>query len=565
MWKSLLVLGVVFAAMCGIQCGGEKAGDKASSGAEVRRPSAAAIQAWQDRKFGMFIHWGLYSIPAGVWKGKRITKGYSEQIQSHGRIPKQEYAALAARFNPEKWDPAAIVRLAREAGMKFIVITAKHHDGFNMFHTRQTDYNVVDATPYGKDVIRGLADACAKAGMGFGVYYSTIDWHYPDASGPEPRNNNPIPPKHAAFNVRQLRELVTGYGPLTELWFDMGDPTLEQSTRFAETVHRVQPDCMVSGRVFNHQGDFTVMGDNQIPDHIIDEPWQTPASIYHDTWGYRSWAARDDLDGKIAEHTLNLIRVVSRGGNYLLNIGPRGDGSVVEFETAVLHGVGAWLRVNGEAIYGSRPQPFRNLDFGYATTKPGRLYLLVTQWPANGYLELPGLKNEIRKAWLLADPKQRPLPVDGARVKAPAQRPTPPATVIVVEFAGELRVIPETVKANGEGVVTLDKGQAKRFWNYNGGNYWEKKSLYKLVWDLALDKGGQYEVVAVTGAGAGEVEFTIAGQKLRGSLEPGGNVAGLVTLPASEHLTLTVTPPTPFAKGDRLGADFERIILRPVK
>ena len=266
------------------------------------RPSQQTIREWQGRKFGMFIHWGLYSIPGGVWDGKKITNGYSEQIMSHAPVPKEDYEKLAAQFNPVKWDPEAVVKLAKAAGMKFIVITSKHHDGFAMFQTKTTNYNVVDATPYGKDVVKQLSDACARNGIKFGVYYSTIDWHHPDATPWTDDNNNDIPAKHADLNVAQLRELTTHYGPLTELWFDMGKPTPEQSRRFTDTVHSNQPQCMVSGRVFNHQGDFTVMGDNAVPEFIIDEPWQTPASIYDETWGYRSWQDRSDLNGKINEH-----------------------------------------------------------------------------------------------------------------------------------------------------------------------------------------------------------------------------------------------------------------------
>jgi alpha-L-fucosidase len=300
----------------------------------------------------MFIHWGLYSLLGGVWRGKRI-EGYNEQIQAHARIPREDYEALAKDFNPVKWDPLAVAGLAKEAGMTFIVLTAKHHDGFSLFHTGQSPFNVVDTTPYGQDIVKGLSEACASVGLGFGVYFSTIDWHYPGATGIDywpdgrgVRNDNEIPEAHAVFNERQLAELMTGYGPISEVWFDMGRPTPEQSKAFADTVHRYQPETMVSGRVFNYQGDFTVMGDNEIPPYSIEEPWQTPASIFPETWGYRSWQERGDPADKIREHVANLTKVVTHGGNYLLNIGPRGDGSIVEFEAEVLRGIGQWLSQN---------------------------------------------------------------------------------------------------------------------------------------------------------------------------------------------------------------------------
>ena len=170
----------------------------------------------------MFIHFGLYSTLGGVWKGQPYSGNYSEQIQSDAHIPQAEYAALAAGFQPSKWDPDAVVELARQAGMRFIVLTSKHHDGFSLFHTGMSRYNVVDASPYQRDIVKSLADACARANMPFGVYYSTIDWNYGDI--PDPRNDNPISDAHADFNVAQIRELLTGYGPISEIWFDMGHP-----------------------------------------------------------------------------------------------------------------------------------------------------------------------------------------------------------------------------------------------------------------------------------------------------------------------------------------------------
>jgi alpha-L-fucosidase len=545
-----------------------------------KRPSHAAISQWQARKFGLFIHFGLYSELGGVWKGERID-GYNEQIRLHAHISKDDYAAVAARFNPAKWDPEAIVKLAQDAGMKFIVITSKHHDGFNMFQTRESKFNIVDATPYKKDIVKGLADACARHGMKFGVYFSTIDWHDPRANGiskpPAEENDNEIPKAHEDYNVAQLKELTTRYGPLSEIWFDMGRPTPEQSRRFAATVHAAQPDCMVSGRVFNSQGDFTVMGDNELPTSVIDEPWQTPGSIYDATWGYRSWQERKDLEGKTNEHLLKLVKVVSRGGNYILNIGPRGDGTVVEFEADVLRGVGAWVKANAEAIYGTGAQPFRELDFGYATTKPGKLYLMVTKWPDDGQLKLPGLKNKLTRAYLLSDQSKSTLAVDNSSgtkvVRTGGKASTSPVTVVVAEYAGPLRVIPPSVQAGASGVVVLDAKDATKEFNYNNRGYYEGPTVYKLRWDFAPTRAGKYDV-AVTyrkNASTAPIELDTAGQRLVASLrdgkgdEPVTVKAGSLTLAAAESLRLSLTPKRPFQKGAKLDVTIDRVVLTPVK
>lgn len=537
------------------------------------RPTPAAIEAWHARKFGMFIHFGLYSMLGGVWQGKEIANGYSEQILSHAPVPAAEYSALAKQFNPEKFDPDAIAKLAQDAGMKFIVITAKHHDGFNLFHTRLTDYNVVDLSPYHKDIVRQLAEACARHGLKFGVYYSSIDWHYPGATPYTSDNNNPIPKTHEDFNVGQLRELASGYGPLSEIWFDMGRPTPAQSKRFTGTVHALQPDCLVSGRVFNHEGDFTVMGDNQIPQFVLDEPWQTPASIYPDTWGYRSWAQRTDLPGKIDEHILQLAQVVSRGGNYLLNIGPRGDGSVVEFEAAVLRGVGTWLKQNGEAIYGAGPQPFRSLSFGYATVKPGKLYLLVREWPAGGVLELPGLRNRLKRAYLLADPARRALRIENGATRKAVLQPSggkpAPLVVVVAEYEGKLNVIPPVAAPDPNGSLVLLERDADHFLNYNGYGYYEPPTVYKEQWALAVPRSGRYQVDVFyeNPAGAKKIDLVIGGQRFAVTLPPaaqGKAAAAVATLAASPYAALKITPPEPFYKGDKLGVKIDRVELRRV-
>jgi alpha-L-fucosidase len=543
------------------------------------RPSAATVQAWKDRKFGMFIHFGLFSVAGGMWHGKRIDHGYSEQIVANGNIPMADYAALASTFDPLKFDADAIVELARQAGMKFIVLTAKHHDGFNLFRTAQTRYNVVDATPYKRDVVKELAGACARAGMPFGVYYSTIDWHHPGGNTYIESNSNPITPAQADFNVAQIRELMSHYGRIAEIWFDMGKPTPAQSARFAQTVHALQPQTMVSGRVWNYQGDFTVMDDNREPDVAVEEPWQSPASMFPETWGYRSWQRRDDVQGKIRENIARLVRVVSAGGNYILNIGPRGDGSVVPYEADVLRGVGQWLKTNGVAIYGSQAQPFARLDFGYATVGDHALYLFIDKPPADGLLHLPGVvDSHLQAGRMLGDTSGRELPVrvdaagamvDMRALHVDAQR-GPFMPVIAVPIDGALHVRPDAVTAGADGVVQLAAERAEHFLNYNGYGYEDPSTLYKLRWHAALGAGRYRLRLHYIGADRpARLDLLVDGARQTLVLPAGkGNALERdVEIERDLHkqpyaMQVELTPVEPFHKGDRLPVVVQGVEIR---
>ena len=526
---------------------------------DAARPSERTVRQWQNHRYGMFIHFGLYSGLGGVWKGKRYSGNYSEQIQSDAHIPRTEYEGLAAEFNPDRWNPEEIVRLAQDAGMQFIVITAKHHDGFSLFGTRASSFNVVSASPYRKDIVKGLADACARHGVAFGVYYSTIDWHFGDV--PDYKNDNPISPAHEKFNLEQLRELVTGYGPLSEIWFDMGHPTKLQSQHFADQVHQFQPECMVSGRVWNSEGDFLEMGDDEIPDYILDEPWESPASIFKDTWGYRSWEVRTGSEQKIQEHIRRLVAVVSRGGNYILNIGPKGDGSVVDYEAAVLRGTGEWLKRNGEAVYATQPQPFRKLDFGYATVSGTRLYLFVDRVPADHRLRLPGLKTSIRSAYLLGDSSRTPLAVlppdqNGQSVAAPQCDCYMP--VVALEMSGEVVVEPPAAVMSPEGTITLSAESADRFYRTNGEGYHDPPALRKLGWNFTVVRGGTYQLSMTyrPGSFSRRVDVVVGREVLRLSVQGDGKqpvLPGTISLRAASPVSLTVEPGTPAERGAPLG------------
>jgi alpha-L-fucosidase len=306
------------------------------------------ISDWQDLKFGMFIHFGLFSVSAGCWNGKNISKGYAEMIMVHGDVPQADYEGLVDQFTIEHFDADEIASLAKAAGMKYIVLVSKHHDGFCLFDTKTTDYSSMHSACH-RDVVAEMSKACARAGLRFGIYYSWIDWHYPYALPFSLHNSDRIPKLHMQYTLAQLSELLSNYGPLCELWLDMGAPTAQQSEAVACLARSLQPHMMINGRIWNDFGDFMSMADNALPFCHLDSPWEMPATFFPDAWCYRRFPKRENPAAKIEEKAEELFRVVGSGGNYLLNIGPRGDGSVTEFEREVLLGIGQKVKQKGLA------------------------------------------------------------------------------------------------------------------------------------------------------------------------------------------------------------------------
>jgi alpha-L-fucosidase len=372
----------------------------------------ASIAWWREARFGMFIHWGIYAQPAGVWNGKDI-HGIGEWIMYNGKIPVSEYEKLATTFNPVKFDADAWVSLAKRAGMKYLVLTAKHHDGFAMFHSPSNPYNIVDGTPFKRDVAKELADACARHGVTMCFYYSQAqDWHAPggaghwDEVGEKGWHSATMPAENFARYLEtkvkpQLRELLTQYGPIGLIWFDTPVViTREQSMDLRRFVHSLQPDCLVSGRVGHDAGDYGSLGDNMIPCGPVKGDWESPATL-NDTWGYKSkdhnWKSSDTLLGLLAE-------LAGKGANYLLNIGPTGEGEIPPATVERLEAIGKWMNVNGEAIHGSSASPYPyDFPWGSVTQKDRRLYAIISAWsPA---FTLRGLKSPVKKAWLLASPE----------------------------------------------------------------------------------------------------------------------------------------------------------------
>jgi alpha-L-fucosidase len=438
-------------------------------------PAAKAkrLEWFRHDKFGLFIHWGLYSIPAGYWKGQR-SPGIGEWVQHRLKIPNAEYAQLAEWFNPIRFDADAWAQLAQDAGMKYVVITSKHHDGFALFKSAASPFNVVDATPFKRDIIKELAEACAKRGLRFGVYYSQAqDWHERGGAG----NNWDFPgddvkDKDGSFDQYlrdkvepQLKELLTHYGPMCLIWFDtpqlMRDPSQHhRGKRLTDIVRTLQPACLIDGRL-GTVGDYQSTGDNVIPAQANDDAWEVPATLNH-TWGYRT----DDHNWKSpGELVFKLVDIVSKGGNYLLNVGPTAEGVIPQPSQDNLREVGKWLKLNGEAIYGASRSPFGEEYGEYATglkdragkphflafndwrctAKPGKLYFTLFKVERDGQLgvfTLPDFKNDIKTVYKLDDPERTPLPVktaaDGRRFINPERWVNDSlGTVYVVEIAGD--------------------------------------------------------------------------------------------------------------------------------
>lgn len=417
------------------------------------------MQWWRDARFGMFIHWGVYAVPAGEWKGQR-SKEIGEWIMSWANIPRAEYETLPPRFNPVKFDAARIVGIAKDAGMKYIVITSKHHDGFAMYDSAVSDYDIVDRTPYKKDPMKALAEEARRQGVRFAFYYSIMDWHHPSqyvnapnkletAGHSKTEMREGQKPAYVAYMKAQLKELITQYDPAV-LWFDgewVDWWTEADGKDLYQYVRDLKPSILINNRVGKgrkgmeglNKSDQVYAGDFGTPEQQIPASglpgvdWESCMTM-NTTWGYKSY---DDQWKSVETLVRNVIDTASKGGNYLLNVGPTAEGEIPPPSVERLAAIGRWMKVNGESIYGTTASPFtQQLPWGRATVKGARVYLHVFNWPADGVLQLPGFTQTLTRAYLLADPN-RAVSIKGdpagttLTIAGPA--PDPIASVIVVE------------------------------------------------------------------------------------------------------------------------------------
>jgi alpha-L-fucosidase len=418
--------------------------------------SAAARDArmawWRDARFGMFIHWGAYSVPAGIYQGER-TPGIGEWIMNRSKVPIPAYEEFVRAFNPVKYDADAWVSIAKDAGMKYIIITSKHHDGFAIFDSKVSSYDMVDAAPYHKDALKALADAAHRQGMKFGVYYSIMDWHHPDAQGPSGPDYNSSTFSNPNFSryveqymKPQLKELLTQYPNIDVLWFDgewVKDWSDDQGRAMYDYLRAIRPGLIINNRVghgrngmggLNKDGRVGV-GDFGTPEQRVPAEglpgidWETCMTM-NDTWGFKSF---DDnwKDGRTLLRTL--IDVASKGGNFLLNVGPTSAGEIPPESIARLREMGRWMRANGESIYGSTVSPYGEPAWGRYTAKAGVVYAHVFTWPKDGALVLTARP---QRAYLLAD--RKPLAIEqtdaGIVVRLPSVAPSSIASVVVLEM-----------------------------------------------------------------------------------------------------------------------------------
>jgi alpha-L-fucosidase len=422
----------------------------------------ARMAWWREARFGMFVHWGLYSVAGGEWDGQKLKQHNVEWIQKHKNIPADVYAAtLVPQFNPKEGFAEEWAKTAKLAGCSYLVFTSKHHEGFAMHDSAVTTFDAKDVT--GRDLFKEVVNATKAQGLKFGAYHSVIDWHHPDAYAGfglptvkgvtnKGRDNS----KYVDYLHKQVEEIVSNYGDIDLIWWDYSKPDCQgenwRAKDLVAMVRKHQPNILTNNRLYAtkaspikgspslleewtpDKGDF-MTPEQHIPDTGLDGvDWETCMTM-NGTWGYST----SDNKWKSSETLIrSLVDVVSKGGNYLLNIGPKADGSIPEQSVKCMQDIGAWMDVNSEAIYGTTASPYPTPKWGRYTKKSDRLYAHVFDWPQQGKLLVPTTGRAISKVYLLADTSKRSLKTKqvggGLSIQLPATAPDAIASVIVIEY-----------------------------------------------------------------------------------------------------------------------------------
>ena len=529
---------------------------------------------WREARFGLFIHWGIYAVPAGTHQGQPI-ENIGEWIMHYGEVPVVEYKKYAADFNPTQYDPEAWVLMAKDAGMKYIVITAKHHDGFALFDTKVSDWNIVKATPYGRDVLKPLAAAAQKHGIKLGFYYSQAqDWVHPGGATWEgrwdPAQDGDMDRYLQQIALPQIEELFTNYGEISIIWWDTPIDMTPERARLFDDVFDLQPGVITNNRlIYGLDGTYGFRGDFRTPEqHIpatgLEYDWEACQTM-NTTWGYKSY----DNAWKSSETLIrNLVDIASKGGNYLLNVGPMANGEIPPESLTRLKDVGAWMRVNSPSIYGTTASPFVRLPWGRATKKEypnaTELFLHIFDWPKDGQLAVDGLRSEVIGAYFLAD-YQHEVPVTrsarGWVVDLPDEPLDQVNTVLVLKIKGPLDVERLLPTQNSDGVLALALTDVAIHNPSYGGELILSRDSYDnriltewtdsrshIDWLFDVKIPGQFDVYAdVSVKSATRFVLTVAGESSLVTVEPTDHerfenrLISRVVLPAGESV-LTLKP-----------------------